>query len=167
MIKLAQSYLKSHYTGYDVFEPAIVRATANAQAEGVADRVQFLCLDASEGLPEQYDIVTTFDVVHDAVKPRQLLRAIHQALRPDGRYICLEINSADKPEENVGPRSSFIYGLSLLYCMTTSLHGQGEGLGTAGLPEAKLRELCMELGFSSVRRVPIDSPFNILYEITP
>jgi len=166
LIKLAQSYPHSRYVGYDVFEPAISRANMNAQTEGVADRVQFRCLDASEGLPEPYDIITTFDVVHDAVNPRQLLRAIRQALRPDGRYVCLEINSADKPEEDVGPRSSFIYGLSLLYCMTTSLHGQGEGLGTAGLPEAKLRELCREVGFGGVRRVPLDLPFNILYEIT-
>jgi SAM-dependent methyltransferase len=165
LIKLAQSYPHSRYVGYDVFEPAITRANTNAQTEGVADRVQFRCLDASAGLPEQYDVITTFDVVHDAVNPRQLLRAIRQALRPDGRYVCLEINSADKPEENVGPRSSFIYGLSLLYCMTISLHGQGEGLGTAGLPEAKLREFCKEVGFNSVRRVPIDLPFNILYEI--
>ena len=167
LIKLAQAYPNSHYTGYDIFEPLIARAHANAQAAGFADRVQFRHLDASEGLPEQYDIITTFDVVHDAVSPRQLLWAIRKALRPDGRYVCLEINSSDKVEENVGPRSSFLYGLSLLYCMTTSLHYHGEGLGTVGLPEAKLRELCMEAGFSTVRRLPFDLPFNILYEIVP
>jgi SAM-dependent methyltransferase len=166
LIKLAQTYPASRYAGYDLFEPLITRAEANAQAEGVADRVQFWHLDVSEGLPELYDIITTFDVVHDAVSPRQLLQAIRQALRPDGRYLCLEINSSDKAEENVGPRSSFLYGLSLLYCLPTSLHGQGEGLGTLGLPESKLRELCLEVGFSKVRRVPLDLPFNILYEIT-
>jgi hypothetical protein len=51
--------------------------------------------------------------------------------------------------------------------MTTSLHGHGEGLGTVGLPEAKLHELCREAGFSSARRVPLENPFNILYEIQP
>ena len=167
LIKLAQAYPNSHYTGYDLFEPALTRANANAQAAGVADCVQFRHLDASEGLPEQYDIITTFDVVHDAVSPRQLLQTIHSALRPDGRYVCLEIKSSDKKEENVGPRSSFLYGLSLFYCMTTSLHGHGEGLGTLGLPEGKLREWCLKAGFSSVHRLPIDLPFNILYEIVP
>lgn len=165
LIKLAQTYPNSYYTGYDLMEQPLVQARVNALAAGVADRVQFRQRDVSEGLPEQYDIITTFDVVHDAVSPRQLLQAIHDALRPDGRYVCLEINSSDKVEENVGPRSSFLYGLSLFYCMTTSLHGHGEGLGTLGLPEGKLRELCLEAGFSNVRRVPIDLPFNILYEI--
>ena len=56
---------------------------------------------------------------------------------------------------------------TVLYCMTTSLSGHGEGLGTVGLPEGKLRELSTEAGFSSVRRVPLENPFNILYEIQP
>lgn len=38
---------------------------------------------------------------------------------------------------------------------------------TVGLPEAVLRDLCMEAGFSCVRRVPLENPFNTLYEIQP
>jgi SAM-dependent methyltransferase len=167
LIKLAQTYPQSRYVGYDNFAPFIQQATANAQAAGVADRVRFEHRDVSEGLPEQYDVITTFDVVHDAVNPRGLLRAIRNALRPDGRYVCLEINSSGKLEENIGLLGAFFYSCSVLYCMTTSLAGHGEGLGTAGLPESKMRELCSEAGFSQVRRVPMENPFNILYEVTP
>jgi len=166
LIKLAQTFPKSRYVGYDAFAPFVARATENAQAAGVTDRVRFQHLDVSEGLPEQYDVITTFDVVHDAVNPRGLLRAIHEGLRPDGRYVCLEINSSDKLEENAGTLGAFFYSVSVLYCMTTSLAGHGEGLGTVGLPEPKMRELCAEAGFSNVRRVPMENPFNILYEIT-
>jgi len=96
-----------------------------------------------------------------------LLRAIRQALRSDGRYVCLDINCAEHLEGNAGPLGSLFYGVSVLYCMTTSLSGHGEGLGTVGLPEGKLRELSQEAGFSSVRRVPLENPFNTLYEIQP
>jgi 2-polyprenyl-3-methyl-5-hydroxy-6-metoxy-1,4-benzoquinol methylase len=99
LIKLAQAYPNSHYVGYDVFEPTIARARANAEAAGLADCVSFEHLDVSQGLPEQYDVITTFDVVHDAVDPRRLLRSIRQALKPDGRYVCLDINCSDKLEE--------------------------------------------------------------------
>jgi SAM-dependent methyltransferase len=153
--------------GYDIFAPTIAEATAHAQAAGVADRVRFEHRDAAAGLPEQYDVITTFDVVHDAIDPRGLLRAIRLALQPDGRYVCLDINCAEHLEGNAGPLGSLFYGCSVLYCMTTSLSGQGEGLGTLGLPEGKLRELCLEAGFSSVRRVPLENPFNNLYEIEP
>ncbi len=167
LIKLAQSYPLSRYVGYDSFAPSIQQATANAQAAGVADRVRFEQRDVSEGLPEQYDVITTFDVVHDAVNPRGLLRAIRNGLRPGGRYVCLEINSSDKLEENIGLLGAFFYSVSVLYCMTSSLAHHGEGLGTVGIPESKMHELCVEAGFSHVRRVPMENPFNILYEITP
>jgi SAM-dependent methyltransferase len=167
LIKLAQAFPHSRYVGYDSFEPAIAQATTRAQAAGVADRVRFEHRDAAAGLPEQYDVITTFDVVHDAIDPRGLLRAIRQAMRSDGRYVCLEINCAEQLEGNAGPLGSLFYGCSVLYCMTTSLSGHGEGLGTAGLPEGKVRELCREAGFSRVRHVPLENPFNILYEIQP
>lgn len=96
-----------------------------------------------------------------------LLRAIRNGLRPNGRYVCLEINSSDRLEENIGVLGAFFYSVSVLYCMTTSLAGHGEGLGTVGLPESKIRELYAEAGFSNVRRVPMENPFNILYEVTP
>ena len=167
LIKLAQTFPRSRYVGYDGFAPAVAQANANAQAAGVADRVRFEQRDASEGLPEQYDVITTFDVVHDAVNPRGLLRAIREGLRPDGRYVCLEFNSSDKLEENAGLIGSLFYGVSILYCMTTSLAGHGEGLGTLGLPEPTLRELVAEAGFGEVRRIPTEVPFKALYEITP
>jgi SAM-dependent methyltransferase len=167
LIKLAQTYPQSRYVGYDLFAPSVAKATANAQAAGVADNVHFVYLDVSEGLPEQYDVITTFDVVHDAVSPLRLLRAIREGLRPDGRYVCMETNGSDKLEENVGLLGSLFYGVSVLYCMTTSLANHGEGLGTLGLPETKLRELCAGAGWSSVRRVPIELPFNNLYEVMP
>jgi 2-polyprenyl-3-methyl-5-hydroxy-6-metoxy-1,4-benzoquinol methylase len=68
-----------------------MHAAENARAAGVADRVRFQHLDASRGLPSQYDVITTFDVVHDAVDPPGLLRSIRQALKPNGLFVCLEI----------------------------------------------------------------------------
>lgn len=167
LIKLAQTYPNSHYVGYDVYEPMIATARANAEAAGVGDRVRFEALDASKGLPKQYDIITTFDVVHDSADPHALLRGICQALHPGGSYLLLEINCSDKLEENRGPLGAMFHGFSILYCMTTSLANGGVGLGTLGLPEPKVRELCTQAGFTSVRRLPLENPFNILYEIKP
>jgi SAM-dependent methyltransferase len=167
LIKLAQGFPRSRYVVYDIFEPTIAQATVQAQAAGVADRVRFEHRDVSTGLPEQYDVITTFDVIHDAIDPRGLLRAIRQSLRPDGRYVCLDINCAEYLEGNAGPLGSLFYGFSVLYCMTTSLSSHGEGLGTVGLPEGKLQELAREAGFSNVRRVPLENPFNNFYELQP
>jgi SAM-dependent methyltransferase len=178
-ITLAQAYPTSRFVGFDAFEPTIARANANATAAGVADRVRFEHADASKGVPGQwvaeetyaaeaaYDVVSTFDVIHDAVDPLGLLRAIRAALKPDGVYMLLDINSSHRLEENAGPLGAFFYSVSTLYCMTTSLAHGGAGLGTCGLHEPKVRELCAAAGFSDVRRVPLENPFNILYEVRP
>lgn len=167
LIKLAQAYPNSYGVGYDRYAPEVEQATRNAQHAGVADRVRFQPLDASSGLPAEYDVITTFDVVHDSADPRRLLHAIRRALKPDGVYICEETNCSDKLEENLTPMGALFHAISIFYCLTTSLAHGGEGLGTLGLPEPKLRELCTEAGFSSVRRVPMNNPFNALYEIRP
>lgn len=167
LIKLAQAYPNSYFVGYDLFEPAIARAGESARTAGVADRVRFQQLDATNGLPAQYEVITTFDVVHDAVDPRRLLRSIWRALKPDGVYLCVERNCSDKLEENIGPIGALSYGVSILYCMTTSLAAGGAGLGTLGLPESRLRELCIEAGFRGVERLPLENPFNALYAIKP
>lgn len=167
LIKLAQAFPNSRYIGYDNFGPTIDRASANAKAAGVDDRVRFQQLDASKGIPEQFDVITTFEVVHDAIDPLGLLRAIRQAVKANGIYICLDVNCSDKLEENSGPLGAMFHGFSVLYCMTTSLSGGGVGLGTVGFHEPKVRELCTEAGFTIVRRVPIENPFTSLYEIRP
>jgi 2-polyprenyl-3-methyl-5-hydroxy-6-metoxy-1,4-benzoquinol methylase len=167
VIKLGQTYPRSRVVGYDIYRPNVDRAIANAQAAGVAERVRFERLDASREIPGQYDLITTFDVIHDAVDPRGLLRKIRQALRPEGTYLCLDINCSDRLEQNAGPLGALFYGFSVMYCMTTSLAAGGEALGTCGLPEPKLGELALEAGFRTVRRLPLENPFNNLYEVTP
>jgi SAM-dependent methyltransferase len=167
LVKLAGAYPNSRFVGYDVFEPSVARARALAEVAGVAGRVRFEVADVAFGLPEPYDVITTFDVIHDAVDPRGLLGAIREALPPDGIYVCLDVNCSDRLEENLGPIGALFLGFSVMYCLTTSLAGGGEGLGTVGFHEPKVRELCAAAGFSDVRRVAIDNPFHNLYEIRP
>jgi ubiquinone/menaquinone biosynthesis C-methylase UbiE len=163
LIKLVQTFPQSRYVGYDSLPSSIEKAETNAEAAAVADRIRFIELDASKGLPESFDLVTTWDVIHDAVDPLGVLQSIREALRPGGIYLCLDINCSDAQTSNVGPVASLLYGFSTLLCMTVSLAQGGEGLGTMGLPESKLRELCTRAGFSSVTRVPMENPFNNLY----
>jgi SAM-dependent methyltransferase len=149
-----------------VFPPSVEQARRAVAEAGLADRDSYEVLDAAAGLPDSFDVITTFDVVHDAVDPLGLLRSIRDALRPGGSYLCLEINCSDQAAANTGPIATLLYGFSVLYCMTTSLAEGGEGLGTLGLPEPVLRDLAAKAGFAQVRHVEMDNPFNSLYELT-
>ncbi len=166
LIALARAFPAITGTGYDTHPPVIEQARQAAAHAGVADRISYQVLDAAAELPESFDVITTFDVVHDAIDPLGLLRSIHDALRSGGRYLCLEINCSDQAADNVGPIATLLYGFSVLYCMTTSLAEGGEGLGTLGLPAPVLRQLAGKAGFTHVRQVELDNPFNSFYELT-
>ena len=137
----------------------------SAVAAGVGDRVRFEQRDAAQGLPEQFDLVMAAFVIHDADDPLAALRAIRGALRPGGAFLCVEFAAAERVEENIGPMGALGYGSSLFYCLPTALANGSVGLGALGLPEARLRELCLEAGFSSVQRVSVPPPRLAVYEV--
>jgi len=164
LIKLAQAFPASRYVGVDAFPGTIDAARANVARAGVSDRVRIVQADASLDLPGVYDVAFTFDVVHDAVDPAGLLSRIRRSLRPGGTYVCLDINASHRLEENINPLSALFHGCSVLYCLTTSLAHGGTGLGTVGFNEQVARRMCDEAGFTAFRRVPMENPFNSLYE---
>jgi SAM-dependent methyltransferase len=167
VIRLAEAFPASTFVGYDAFAAQVDRARKAAELAGVGGRVRFEVADGSRGLPEKFDVISTFDVVHDAADPAGLVAGIRRSLTDDGSYLWLEINCADDPAENVGPIATVMYGFSVLYCMTTSLAQGGSGLGTCGCPPAVVEQLGHSAGFAAVQEVPIGDPFNRLYELRP
>ncbi len=167
VIRLAQEFPHSTFTGFDVFPAQIERARAAAEAAGVAERVHFDVADAAGGLSGRWDVVSTLDVIHDAVDPAGLLAGIRRSLADDGTYLWLEINCADDHADNRGPLATVMYGFSILYCMTTSLAHGGAALGTCGCPPSVVEQLGRDAGFGSVRELPIENPINRLYELRP
>jgi SAM-dependent methyltransferase len=167
VIRLAQGFPQSTFAGFDAFPAQVELARAAADAAGVADRVSFEIADAAQGIPERWDVISTFDVVHDAVDPDALVAGIRRSLTDDGAYLMLEINCADEHADNRGPLATVLYGFSILYCMTTSLAHGGAGLGTCGCPPAVVEKIGHGAGFGTVREVPIEDPFNRLYELRP
>lgn len=167
VIKLAQAFPNSRFVGYDVVESVIDYANSQALSLGLQDRVSFRKLDIATGIPDEkrYDLIMTFDVIHDLTDPISALRSIQKALKPDGTYLWLEINSKDKPEDNFGQIGTLLYSWSIVYCMTTSLAENGLGLGTVGMPHSKVKEYCKRVGFNHVRKLSVDNPFNVLYEV--
>jgi len=168
LLFLAQGYPDATLVGYDNYAPAIDAANANARAAGVADRVRFEVHDVTTGIPGTFDLITTFDVVHDMPRPRPALKEIRQALKPDGTYFVLEFNFSGDLQANIDHPlgiGAFGYSASTNYCMTQALAVGGEGTGTC-MGEEKAHALATEAGFTQFRRIDFpNNPFNLFYEI--
>jgi 2-polyprenyl-3-methyl-5-hydroxy-6-metoxy-1,4-benzoquinol methylase len=147
----------------------VENARRRAAESGVAGRVHYEQRDVVQGLPHQYDLITIFDTVHDMVDPVGALTAIRRALSPDGVVLWTEFNvSGDLVENLANPinLAKFTYSASTLYCMTTSLAEGGAGIGTSMGPH-KAEELAREAGFTTFRRLPLEDPFTVVYEVRP
>src|SRR5690606_30146054 len=86
--RLARLFPRSRFTGIDLSRDAI--AFARAQAEGLGN-LEYVDRDLSDfdrwATPSAYDLVTTFDAIHDQARPLNVLKGIHRTLRDDGVYL--------------------------------------------------------------------------------
>ncbi len=164
MAKLAAAYPASRFHGFDFSEEAIAIARSEAREAGL-DNVVFEVRDCADlGAERAFDLVTTFDAVHDQKDPAAVLRGIARALRPDGVYLMQDIKASSHLHENLDhPLAPLLYTVSTMHCMTVSLAQDGAGLGTMWGRETA-RRMLGEAGFRDVdiRELPHD-PQNDYY----
>lgn len=152
--KLASLFPQSRFTGIDLSEEAITKARNEATSMGLKNTdyiIQDLS-DFNEKAPEsKFDLITTFDAIHDQGKPLNVLIGIHRALKSDGIYLMQDISGTSKLEEDVKhPIGTFLYTISCMHCMTVSLAQGGEGLG-AMWGEEMTKEYLNKAGFASIQ----------------
>jgi 2-polyprenyl-3-methyl-5-hydroxy-6-metoxy-1,4-benzoquinol methylase len=161
---MAREFPNSRFTGYDFGEESVAAARSEAKAWGLQNAA-FEVKDVSTiDAKERYDLITAFDAIHDQAKPRQVLKAIYDALRPGGIFLCADIAADSSHAGNMDhPMATAFYACSTFHCMTVSLALDGEGLGTMW-GEQKARELFDEAGFTDItaEHVPEDI-MNVYY----
>ena len=165
MIELAKAYPKSRFAGYDFSVVGIGRAIVEAEKLGLKN-IRFEVRDAAAiGETKAYDLITSFDSIHDQAKPAAMLASISQALRPDGVYLVQDIAGSSHLEKNLEhPVSPFLYTISLTHCMTVSLAYDGEGLG-AMWGEEKALEMMKAAGFENISLNRLDHDFMNTYYV--
>ena len=162
---MARVFPNSRFAGYDLSEEAVARGRAEAEEHGTIN-ARFESKDVST-LDEEggYDLITTFDAVHDQAKPAEVLEGIYRALKEDGVYLMQDIAGSSHHHNNLDhPIGPFLYTISTMHCMTVSLAQDGAGLG-AMWGEEKAREMLKEAGFTKVEVEQLPHDFQNSYYI--
>ena len=152
--KLASLFPNSKFTGIDLSHVAIGKAVKEA-SELALENTEFIVQDLSdfnEKAPDgQYNLITTFDAIHDQGKPLNVLRGIYKALKNDGIYLMQEISGTGQLElDKEHPIGIFLYTVSCMHCMTVSLaQDGGEGVGAMWGEEID-RKYLKEAGFTKI-----------------
>lgn len=162
---MAGAFPRSRFTGFDLSDTGIAAARAEADHMGLAN-VRFEQRDAARlGETARFDLITTFDAVHDQARPDLMLAGIADALRPGGVYLCVDVRASSTLSENLNhPLGPFFYTISCMHCMTVSLADGGFGLG-AMWGEQKAQEMLGEAGFTSVDVAHVDGDIANTYFI--
>lgn len=167
MIAFAELFPKSRFRGYDFSADAIEKGRRIIDEKGLTN-VQLEIVDMSDfGELYRYDLITTFDAVHDQKHPQQLIRSIHAALKPGGTYLMQDIAGSAHLENNLDmPMATYLYTVSALHCMAVSLGQGGDGLGTMWGWETA-QEMLQLAGFASVSKHILEhDPLNVWFVST-
>ncbi|MBE2314748.1 class I SAM-dependent methyltransferase [Solirubrobacter sp. CPCC 204708] len=155
---MADAYPASDVRGFDYHDASIAAANAKASA------ASFQVASAQDFPGHDYDLVTTFDCLHDMGDPVRAAHHIRQALAADGTWLLVEPFAGDTVEENLNPVGRVYYAVSTLVCTPASL-SQDVGLALgAQAGEARLRDVVTAAGFTRFRRVA-ETPFNLVFEV--
>ncbi|MFC4270710.1 methyltransferase domain-containing protein [Sneathiella chungangensis] len=161
---LAERFPKNRFVGYDLCVDAIEAACDYAADAGV-ENIRFEARDLTDfDDVARFDLITTFDAVHDQKHPADYLKRLRRALRPGGVHLMQDIGGSAHLENNLEfPMAAFLYTASCAHCMAVSLGQGGDGLGTMWGWETAERML-KEAGYRRVERHMFEEdPMNVWF----
>ncbi|MFC4127126.1 class I SAM-dependent methyltransferase [Nocardia rhizosphaerae] len=165
-IALARAYPDLLIDGYDIDEPSVAMARANAADFG--DRVHFHHADAATALPaDSFDVLFAFECLHDMPHPVEVLTAMRTALRPGGAVVIMDEAVDGEFTAPAGEVDRLMYGFSLLVCLPDGMAHPGSAATGTVMRASTLTEYAERAGFSAVDILPIeDFGFWRFYRLT-
>jgi ubiquinone/menaquinone biosynthesis C-methylase UbiE len=165
-VLLANEYERARVVGSDYHEGSVELARKRAADAGVAERVSFEVASAQNFSGSGYDLVATFDCLHDMGDPLSAARHIRDSLDRDGTWLIVEPFAGDTVPDNLNPVGRIYYNFSTYLCVPNALSQRGGYALGAQAGEAAIRQLAIDAGFTRFRRAA-ETPFNIVLEARP
>jgi ubiquinone/menaquinone biosynthesis C-methylase UbiE len=165
-VLIAEAYPGATVFGSDYHQGSIDSARKRASDAGVGERVSFEAAKAQTFSGKNYDLVTTFDCLHDMGDPVGAAQHIRSTLAPDGTWMIVEPAAQDTVAGNLNPVGRVYYSFSTFLCVPNALSQSGGYALGAQAGEAAIRRIATDAGFTRFRRTA-ETPFNLVYEARP
>jgi 2-polyprenyl-3-methyl-5-hydroxy-6-metoxy-1,4-benzoquinol methylase len=158
-IGMALAYPNVQVDGFDLDEPSIEEAWANARTYGLTDRLTFHARDAgSEVLNGRYDLVTAFECIHDLSNPVGALRTMRRLAGEAGAVIVMDERVADTFTAKGNEVERMMYAWSVLHCLPAGMADTHPSAATGTVMRTDtLRRYAQAAGFRDVEVLPIDN----------
>jgi 2-polyprenyl-3-methyl-5-hydroxy-6-metoxy-1,4-benzoquinol methylase len=167
-IGMALAYPNVRVDGFDLDEPSIEEAWANARLYGLADRLTFHARDAGslEVLNGRYDLVTAFECIHDLGNPVGVLRTMRRLAGDKGAVVVMDERVGDTFTAEGSEFEWMMYGWSVLHCLPVGLADTNPSAATGTVMRtATLRQYAQAAGFREVEVLPVENLFFRFYRL--
>lgn len=167
---MGSTFPNSTIDGFDISKFALKRAEERKSKSGAHNVSFFDPREDPIADDHSYDLVCTFDCIHDMTQPTEMMKTIRKALKDDGTWLLVDIKAQETLELNVtkNPMASLLYGISVLSCMSSAMsEAGGEGLGTLGLSASRAESMARQAGFTQFKKLDVDHSVNAFYEVRP
>jgi SAM-dependent methyltransferase len=165
-VLLAKTYPNSTFAGFDYHRGSIDEARKRASEAGVADRVSFEVATAQSFPGTGFDLVATFDCLHDMGDPVGAARHIRESLASDGTWLIVEPAAGATVSDNLNPVGRIYYGFSTFLCVPNALSQPGGYALGAQAGANQIGDVVTEGGFTRFRQSE-QTPFNLVFEGRP
>ena len=169
LLAMAVAYPASGLYRFDPSEHAISRVRERINEAGITNVTlhQASAEDLSPEVP--FDLVMTFDCIHDMTHQADAIAAIGVALTDDGTWLVKDIRSAPRFVDNLAnPVLAMLYRFSVATCMLSGLSEPGgAGVGTLGIHPLTAEEMSRAVGFTRCRIHDFEDLANLYYEVRP
>ena len=167
---MGSTFPNSIIDGFDISRFALERAEERKSESGAHNVSFFDPREHPIADDHSYDLICTFDCIHDMTQPTEMMKTIRKALKNDGTWLLVDIKAQETLELNVtkNPMASLLYGISVLSCMSSAMSEVGgEGLGTLGLSASRAESMARQAGFTQFKKLDVEHSVNAFYEVRP
>jgi len=160
LIALATQFPNAVFHGFEISDVAIEMCQQRIQASHLTNvYIHDARLEPLGANSTVFDLAFTYDVLHDAPDPYDLIAQTFRALKPTGAFIIGDIAALDSVANNIKnhPAAVTLYGISTCLCLASALSEEPKdnfkqaGLGTLGWTIPTSFSALHSAGFSRVR----------------
>jgi 2-polyprenyl-3-methyl-5-hydroxy-6-metoxy-1,4-benzoquinol methylase len=155
-IALARLFPMAKIDAIDADYSSIENASRNVQEAGLSHRISLhLSTIEKTSLKEKYDLVMTFESVHDIAYPIKALQKMREMLGSHGTVLVGDVKMKDVLGEKNDFAGRFYYNFSVLLCLPQSMAYPDSKATGAAMSPSTFKNYAKEAGFSKIDVLPV------------
>ncbi len=166
-ISLAKSFPLTKVDAVDADSQSIENARKNVHNEGLENRIFLHQSLIEKANLEKYDLVMTFESIHDMPYPIEALKKMRDVVSMNGAILIGDVSMKDKLEEKDDFACKLYYNFSVLLCLPQSVNHTNSLATGAAMSSSTFKKYAAESGFSKVDILPIEHFLWKFYRLTP